>query len=82
MSKVKYNVVAKVGEYTNRDGETKPQWHKCGVIIQTDKGFSMKLDAVPISGDGWFKLFEPRENENQSSGSKSSGDDFDDDIPF
>ena len=81
----KYDVVAGIGEYQDRNGNTKVRWLNCGSIFQTDKGFSLKLDCVPVGGDGWFKLFEPKPR--QESGVPKAAppvDDtpFDDDLPF
>lgn len=78
MSKVRYEVCAVVG----RTKEDKPKWHKCGVVIETDKGLRMKLDAMPVfapGGEGWFSLFEPKPKEEPKAASKP---DFDDDIGF
>lgn len=84
MSKVKYEVVAVTGKYTDRDGNEKNRYLKCGVVIQTDKGFSLKLEAVPVESNGWFMLFEPKER-GESKGNTplpAPSGDFDDDIPF
>ena len=77
----KYDVVAGIGEYTDKEGNTKVRWLNCGSIFQTDKGFSLKLDCVPVGGDGWFKLFEPRQK-SQAQAPQTQPADFDDDIPF
>lgn len=83
MSKVKYEVVAVTGKYTDREGNEKNRYLKCGVVIQTDKGFSLKLEAVPVESNGWFMLFEPKPKESHSGGGGSTGgEDFNDDIPF
>ena len=45
------DVVAKTGEYTNRDGETKSEWIKIGVILSNQNGEYMLLDpAVNLAG--------------------------------
>jgi len=84
MSKKKYDVVAVTGKYTDRDGNEKNRYMNCGVVIQTEKGFSLKLEAVPIGSDGWFMLFEPKpkENANQAAPAPAEKPEFDDDIPF
>ena len=83
----KYDVVAGIGEYQDRDGNTKVRWLNCGSVFQTEKGFSLKLDCVPVGGDGWFKLFEPRKKEQAPPPPAKEEDaelinGFDDDIPF
>lgn len=75
----KYDVVAGIGEYQDRNGNTKVRWLNCGSIFQTDKGFSLKLDCVPVGSDGWFKLFEPKQKQQPQ---QQSQDEFSDDIPF
>lgn len=95
MSKVVYEVMAKTGKYTDKQGQEKNRWTKCGVIFQCDKGLSLKLEAMPVGSDGWFSLFEPkdrqaakeavqRDNDQYGIGEPHSAvDDFEDrDIPF
>lgn len=72
MAKHKYDVVATVGKY-EKNGETKYISRKVGSVIQTDKGFRMKMDAffnpagckVDEDGSIWLALFEPREDQQQ-----------------
>lgn len=70
MAKV-YDVVASMGEYQDRDGNTKVRWQNCGAIFETKNGLALKLDAIPAgnSWEGWFKLFEPK---TQQAGSKAN----------
>lgn len=64
MSKKKFDVVAIVGTYKNRDGEEKKQYLKCGSVLERDDGsLCMKLDAVPVGGDGWFSFYEPKQKD-------------------
>lgn len=89
---VKYEIVAKTGSYTDSAGEEKARWTKCGVILKTDKGLSMKLDAVPVGDwNGWFSLFPPKEYKKEPQGKPGRDEqavqkqvtaEFDDDIPF
>jgi len=77
MSK-KYDVVY-ARRYT-QNGEEKTHWINCGAVIQTDKGFSLKLETVPIGCDGWFSLFEPKPREEKRP---APPDNFDDEkLPF
>jgi hypothetical protein len=68
-----------------KDGEEKTSWLRCGVLLNTDKGYRIKLDCLPMNpGDGWFSVF-PREDRNDgytstSKSSEQSGQT--DDTPF
>lgn len=72
MSK-RYDVVATIGQY-EKDGQTKYVTRNVGAVIQTSKGFRLKLDAsfnpagCPRSEDGgvWLALFEPRDDQQQT----------------
>lgn len=45
------DIVAKTGEYTNREGEKKSEWTKIGVILSNDNGEYILLDpSVNLSG--------------------------------
>lgn len=58
---IKYEVVANGGTYTNRNGEEKKRWIKCGIVMETEKGLSIKMESIPVGWDGWAILSEPRE---------------------
>jgi len=79
MAKV-YDVVAVTGKYTNKKGEEKNEYTNCGVIIETQKGLSLKMKCYPAGGDGWYMLFEPKDESKQES--SPPVDDDDDDIAF
>ena len=93
MSK-KYDVVAKVGEYQDRSGETKPRWQNVGAVVTTEKGFALLLNktfnpaglAQPDRESVMLNLFEPQARDGgqaqQPEQSAPPADDFDDDIPF
>ncbi|RUF31664.1 hypothetical protein IPC1132_10970 [Pseudomonas aeruginosa] len=91
---VKYDVVATVGQY-EKDGQVKYLNRKVGVIVSTQKGYRLKLDACfnpagcpQRSDDGgvWLALFEPNKDQPQQQQSATrqdqANDNFDDDIPF
>ena len=87
----KYDVVAKVGEYRDRNGETKPRWKNVGAVITTDKGHALLLDktfnpaglAEPDRESVLLSLFEPKERDGQGAPQQSAPrDDLDSDIPF
>ena len=85
MSKKKYDVVAVTGQYTDRDGNEKNRYVNCGAVIKTEKGFSLKLEVIPVESNGWFMLFEPTERSNnqaQSAPAPAEDNELDDDIPF
>ena len=81
---IKYEVSAITGSFINKDGEEKKRWVKCGVIVEKENGkLALKLEAVPIGGDGWFNLQPPKpKDEHKSDKEKSVVDDQSDDIPF
>lgn len=89
---VKFEIKAKTGE---KDG--KAMYSKIGVVLQGDKGFSMKLNVVPLNWDGFAFFSEPEQrsgnsnrqggggysrNQGTNRGPNQGGDEFDDDIPF
>lgn len=81
MAKLKYEVsVAQKGK------DDKTYWRRIGVVLQSDKGFSLKLESIPVGWDGWAQLFEPkpREETRPAPAAKQPGsfDQMDDDIPW
>jgi hypothetical protein len=74
---VKFDVVAATGTYTAKDGSEKKSWMKIGSVIQTQKGMSLKLNAVPVGWDGWAMLAEPKDKPQ-----KADYDDGDSSVPF
>jgi single-stranded DNA-binding protein len=45
------DIVAKTGEYTNREGETKSEWTKIGVVLSNQNGEYILLDpSINLSG--------------------------------
>ncbi|HET8685650.1 MAG TPA: hypothetical protein VFM18_03165 [Methanosarcina sp.] len=75
-----YDVVATVGEYKNKNGETKKRYMTIGSVIEGDKGLSIKIESVPLGWSGWAGLYEPKEQ--QKTEKVSTGDNFDSDVPF
>ena len=66
MSKVRKEVTAIVGEYTNKDGQLKKRYQRIGSIIDTKNGDMLKLDVIPLKEggwDGWAYLNDPREDD-------------------
>lgn len=52
------NIMAPGEKFTGQNGEEKTRWIKCGVLLETDRGFRIKLDCLPVGGEGWFSVFE------------------------
>ena len=92
MAKKVFDVVAITGKYTNAQGEEKNRYMNCGAVFQTDKGFSMKLEGLPVGDwNGWLSFYEPKQRQSapapQQAPSRqvdpfSAGQPVDDDIPF
>jgi hypothetical protein len=59
-------LVAKSGEYTNKQGEKKTRYIKVGVINQSDKGLTYRLES-PFLPEGGMWLYE-RDIEKKDTG--------------
>jgi hypothetical protein len=90
MATVIGDICAATGKYM-KGNEEKTSWMKCGVLLETDKGFRIKLDGIPVGGgEGqgiWFSVFPRDEGGRQGSGTQtrsrpSQGVDDQSDIPF
>lgn len=75
-----HDVSAVVGE--KKDGN--PRWMRCGSLIEKDGKLRLKLDAYPVSGDGWFALFPVDQQQAPQSAPPQTGgtQDPNDEIPF
>lgn len=62
---VKYELRAKSGTYTDKAGQEKNSYVRCGVLMETSKGQFIKLEALPIAFDGWIYLQEPQPRDGQ-----------------
>ena len=82
MATKKYDVVAVTGTYKDRDGNEKKRYLNVGVVFESDKGLSMKLECVPVGEwNGWLSLYEPTPRNSSSRESAvhtRDGDDFGD----
>ena len=57
---IKFDLVAKAGEY-EKNGEKKTRWHTCGVVMErADGSLSAKIESLPINFDGWLNLWEQK----------------------
>jgi len=82
VAKIK-DVVARGGEYQDREGNTKVRWINCGSMFKNSEGkVSIKIDSIPVGEwDGWLSLFDPKQRAKVVPlPEKDSG--FDDEIPF
>lgn len=81
---VKYEVIASTGKYTDKNGQEKNRWQKCGVVMETKNGgLALKLEVMPIGSEGWFTLTEPKTKDDAPKQSQSAGlADMDSDVPF
>lgn len=79
MSKVKKEITAIVGQYTNAQGQQKNRYQRIGSVIETRNGEMLKLDVIPLKEngwDGWAYLNDPRPQELKGLPID------DDDLPF
>lgn len=87
---IKYEACARGEKYTTADGQEKQRWIKCGVVIDSKNGLSLKLESIPVNFDGWLSFFEPKPREEQRPQQRqqrpqqrqSGFDDMPDDVPF
>lgn len=73
------------GTYTNKDGQEKTNWIRCGSLLEKDGKQKIKLDVIPTEWSGWFEVFsaEPRDNARAKTEAKAAGrDEFEDEVPF
>jgi hypothetical protein len=65
-----------------KDGEEKTRWLQCGILLKTDKGLRLKLDALPTNmGEGWFNVFTDDAPQNRGAATPVEPK-TDDDIPW
>lgn len=67
---VAFNVVH--AEHYKDGREEKTRYTKIGVVIEGEKGYSLKLNFVPTGWDGWAYLMEPKEDDNRQQGRQRS----------
>lgn len=80
---VQYEVMASTGSYTDKNGQEKKRWVKCGIVMSTKTGgLALKMETMPVGGDGWFSLFEPKPRDEAPRKQTASVADMDSDIPF
>ena len=58
---ITHDLIAKTGEYTNANGETKARWTKVGVAMSNKQGgTSLLIESIPVNFDGWVTMREPQ----------------------
>lgn len=73
---ITHDLIAKTGEYTNANGETKARWTKVGVAMSNKQGgTSLLIESIPVNFDGWVTMREPQPKQNGGAEDKS-------DLPF
>lgn len=91
MATKKYDAVATIGKYTDRNGDEKKRYLTVGAVFENDEGhLSMKLEAVPVGTEwsGWLSFYIPKEREasppkeDAKANAYQPQPGFDDGIPF
>ena len=62
----RYDAVATIGEYTNKQGEKKKRYLTVGAVMEGSDGrMALKLDALPTNPDwsGWIAFYEPKQQD-------------------
>ncbi|MEN9534781.1 MAG: hypothetical protein RLZ22_276 [Verrucomicrobiota bacterium] len=62
----RYDAVATIGEYTNKQGEKKKRYLTVGAVMEGNDGrMALKLDALPTNPDwtGWIAFYEPKQQD-------------------
>ncbi len=75
-SHIKYEAVATIGEYKDRNGETKKRYVNLGKVFEDDQGrLSLKLDTIPVGPNwsGWVSFYEPKDRQEPGR-DRSPGD--------
>jgi hypothetical protein len=63
-------------------GETKKRYINVGAVFSSDRGMSLKLDAIPVNFNGWIAFYEPKPREaGQQNGAQNGQRHEDDDLP-
>lgn len=73
---ITHDLIAKTGEYTNANGETKARWQKVGVAMNNKQGgISLLIESIPVNFDGWLTMREPQPKQAVGAEDKT-------DLPF
>lgn len=78
---IKYEVTAVTGTYTDNNGNEKKRYTRMGAVLTTkNKGFVLKIEAIPVNWDGWAYLNDPEEKKEAPK--RREPEETDSDIPF
>ena len=70
---ITHDLIAKTGEYVNKDGETKARWTKVGVAMSNKQGgTSLLIESIPVNFDGWVTMREPQPKDGAGSNATDS----------
>jgi hypothetical protein len=81
----KFDAVATVGKYTDKQGNEKKRYVNVGSVFEDEQGrLSLKLDAVPAGSEwsGWVSFYEPKAKESAPVENSAQQTPIDDDAPF
>ena len=86
----KYDAVATIGTYKDRNGDEKKRYANVGTVFENEDGrLSLKLDTVPVGQEwsGWISFFEPKDRDGQAgqqrqAPSQHQQEENDSSIPF
>ena len=78
--KKKYDAVVVTGKYTDRNGVEKKRYLNVGVVLEGEKGMSLKLEALPVGFDGWINFYEPKPKTGDAP--QATAPATEDEIPF
>lgn len=81
-AKLKFDVVAVIGKYTDAGGNEKSRYLRIGAVLEGERGMSLKLDSVPVGWDGYAYLNEPRDKPQERAQAPRSRRAEQDDVPF
>ena len=63
-------ITAVIGQYTNKEGQTKNRYQRIGSIIDSKNGWLLKLDNIPLKEggwDGWAYMNDPKPRDDESA---------------
>ena len=60
----RYDVFAKIGNYTDKNGDEKNRYVRMGAVMEMKNGgLLLKIDALPMNWDGFAYLNTPKDHE-------------------
>ena len=80
---ITHDLIAKTGEYVNKEGETKDRWTKvCVAMSNKQGGTSLLIESIPVNFDGWVTMREPQPKDGAGSGATFNTGAGDSAMPF